>query len=74
MAGKKAVGGDKNGGGGKEEGGGRGGSSFSSETEFGLVEFEDYYDDLFGEAEHNNINYNQFKNTIRYIPFKNCAT
>ena len=31
-----------------------------------VLEFEEYYDDLFGEGERNNINYNQFQNTIRY--------
>jgi len=42
-----------------------GGSAFSEDTEFEVLEFEEYYDDLFGEGERNNINYNQFQNTIR---------
>ena len=40
-------------------------TSFNAETEFNLVEFEDYYDELFGDQGENNNDYTLFQQSIR---------
>ena len=41
-------------------------TSFSKETEFDLEEFEEYYDDLFGNIAENNIDYNEVQDSVRH--------